>query len=253
MSIPPQTRNVLTSDGQKIVFDHYAQSREDLVIIAHGFFNSKDSVLLKDLGQALLPKRDVILMDFRGHGKSQGLFYWTAKEHLDLLAVLDAVENDYRRIAVIGFSLGAATTIITAVKTKRIGSVIAVSSPVSFEKIEFHFWDLDVENDIFYNLTGQGHRGKGVRPGPFWLKKERPIEVVDQITCPILFLHGEADWVIRPWHSQALFDKARSPKEIAILKNGPHAEYLVRKNKSETVGHIRDWLDKTLNGKGTAV
>ena len=247
-----QTKSVMTSDRQEIVYDHYAQSKQDLVIIAHGFFNSKDSVLLKALGQALLPDRDVIIMDFRGHGKSRGLFYWTTKEYLDLLAVLDAVQNDYRKIAVIGFSLGAATTIITATKTERIDSIIAVSGPTSFDKIEFHFWDLDIENDIFFNITGQGHVGKGVRPGPFWQKKERPIELVDQITCPIFFLHGDADWLIRPWHSQALYDKAKSMKDIAILKNGPHAEYLIRKNKKESIELIRAWLDKTMSEKERA-
>jgi len=243
-----QTKSVMTSDRQKIVYDHYARSGRDLVIIAHGFFNSKDSVLLKELGQALSPRYDVILMDFRGHGKSRGLFYWTTKEHLDLLAVLQHVQNDYRKIAVIGFSLGAATTIIAAARTQRIDSIVAVSAPTCFEKIEFHFWDLDIENDIFYNITGQGHIGKGVRPGPFWLKKERPIDLVARVTCPILFIHGEADWLIRPWHSQALFDQARSLKDIAILKNGPHAEYLIRKNKPETIKWIRTWLDKTLDG-----
>jgi len=236
----------MTPDQQQIAYDHYRCGAPDLVIIAHGFFNSKDSVLLKELGRDLSGDYDVILLDFRGHGKSRGLFYWTTKEYLDLLAVLQAEQEKYRKIAVIGFSLGAATTIITATKTQRIGSIIAVSGPTAFEKIEFHFWDLDIENDIFYNIAGKGSVGKGVRPGPFWQKKERPIDLVDQVSCPVFFIHGEADWLIQPWHSQAMYDKAHGIKDIAVLKNGPHAEYLMRKNKQEFLVLVHQWLRKTL-------
>ena len=245
------TQCVKTQDNEHIMYDHYTRGSEELVIIAHGFFNSKDSVLLKGLGQELIAEYDVAIMDFRGHGKSKGLFYWTTKEYLDLLAVLNDTKKDYKRIGVIGFSLGAATTIITATKADMIDTVIAVSGPTEFERIEFHFWDLDVENDVLFNLAGDGKLGKGVRPGPFWLKKEKPINLVGKVTCPIFFIHGDADWIIKPWHSRALYEKARSKKNIAIIKKGPHAEYLLRenKNKEEAVALIKGWLKETLNGR----
>ena len=165
---------------------------------------------------------------------------------MDLIAVLQEVRAQYQKIGVIGCSLGAATSIITAAKTDLIDTLVSVSAPTEFEKIEFHFWDLDVENDIFYNLTGEGRRGKGVRPGPFWLKKEKPINVVSQVKCPVLFIHGEEDWLIKPWHSQALYDKTEGKKKIVLIKNGLHAEYLVRKSREETIAAIKDWLNQTL-------
>jgi len=241
-----KTKSLLTEDRQEILYDHYQNGAKNLIIIAHGFFNSKNSTLLQDLGQELWGDYDVILMDFRGHGQSKGLFYWTTKEYIDLIAVLKRVKDQYEKIGVIGFSLGAATSIITASKIDWINTLILVSAPTEFEKIEFHFWDLDVENDILYNLIGKGKIGKGVRPGPFWLPKEKPVHLIAQVKSPILFLHGEADWLIRPWHSQTLHEKAKGQKEIVIIKNGPHAEYLIRKNKRETVKIIKDWLTITL-------
>ena len=74
-----ETKTVVTSDRHEILYDHYQAGAKNLVVIAHGFFNSKDSILLKDLGRELWPERDVILLDFRGHGKSKGFFYWTTK------------------------------------------------------------------------------------------------------------------------------------------------------------------------------
>lgn len=241
-----ETKSIVTEDKQKIYYDHYKNGHSNLIVIAHGFFNSKDAVLLRQLGDELKDQYDTVILDFRGHGQSGGLFYWTTKEYIDLIAVLENVRKDYDKIGLIGFSLGAATSIITAAKVDWVDSVISVSAPTEFEKIEYHFWELDVENDIMYNLIGDGRVGKGVRPGPFWLKKDKPINRVADVKAPIFFLHGESDWLIKPTHSQELFSKAKSKKDIAIIKNGPHAEYLIRKNKDETVKLIRNWFTETL-------
>lgn len=238
--------SVLTIDQHRVHYDLYRQGHDQAIIIAHGFFNSKDALLLKELGRALEDQFDVLIMDFRGHGKSSGLFYWTSKEYLDLQAVLGEAKKYYKHIGVIGFSLGAATSIIAASKGEEIDTVISISAPSEFEKIEYHFWELDVENDIGYNLFGGGRVGKSVRPGPFWLKKDKPIQSVEQIKCPIFYIHGEADWLIKPWHSEELYKKTPTQKRLSIIKNGPHAEYLIRKNKEETIGSIREWLKETL-------
>ena len=124
-------------------------------------------------------------------------------------------------------------------------SLISVSAPADFEKIEYHFWKLDFENDIVYNL-GDGKIGKGIRPGPWWLKKEKPIDCVGKIKIPVFYIHGQADWLIKPWHSEDLYKKTNSKKRLAIIKNGPHAEYLIRKNKKETIQLIKEWFKETL-------
>lgn len=237
---------VETKDKVKIHVDHYSYGHEKVVIIAHGFFNSKQAVLMKDLGLSLRDDYDVIIMDFRGHGKSQGLFYWTSKEYLDLLAVLDYAHQHYAKIGVIGFSLGAATSLIATPKTHLIDSLISVSGPSDFDKIEYHFWQLDPENDIGYNLFGEGKIGKGVRPGPWWTKKEKPIDAVKNIKIPVCFIHGKADWLIKPWHAEALYKATTSKKQLSLIDKGPHAEYLIRKNKKETVEIIRKWFEETM-------
>jgi pimeloyl-ACP methyl ester carboxylesterase len=242
-----ETKTLVTEDGQHICYDHYQGGHKNLVVIAHGFFNSKDAILLKKLGEALSEDYDVVNMDFRGHGKSKGLFYFTTKEYIDLLAIVAAVRPAYQRIGVIGFSLGAATSLIGASKTRQIDSVIAVSPPAEFGKIEYRFWELDMKRDVLYNVVGDGRIGKGIRPGPFWLRKEKPINVVGKIACPVLYIHGEADWLIKPWHSQALYNKTGGNKKIAIIQNGPHAEYLLLTHLDETMRLIKDWFWETLN------
>ncbi|MDD5730958.1 MAG: alpha/beta hydrolase [Candidatus Omnitrophica bacterium] len=63
---------------------------------------------------------------------------------------------------------------------------------------------------------------------------------------PVFFVHGEKDWVVKPWHSKILHANAASPAKIAFIKNGPHAEYLIRDNQAEMLDLIKDWLEETL-------
>lgn len=237
---------VETTDKNKICFDHYDSGHSKVVVIAPGFFNSKQAVPMKDLAGALVDEYDVIVMDFRGHGKSSGLFYWTSKEYLDLQSVLEYAHQKYERIGVIGFSLGAATGIITASKTDLMDSFISVSAPTELNKIEYHFWELNAESDIFYNVWGEGRLGKGIKPGPWWLGKGKPIDCVGKIKIPVLYIHGDSDWLIKTWHSEELYKKTNSKKRLCFIKNGPHAEYLIIKNKDETIRLIKKWFEETL-------
>jgi fermentation-respiration switch protein FrsA (DUF1100 family) len=64
-----------------------------------------------------------------------------------------------------------------------------------------------------------------MRPGSPALQKTRPIDIVHKISpVPVLFLHGERDWLVKPSHSQRLFDRAKDPKAMTIIEDGGHAE-----------------------------
>lgn len=241
-------KNVITSDGVNISWLWHNMGHKRVIVIAHGFYNSKEAVLLKQLGQDLSNEYDVALIDFRGHGKSGDLFYWTSKEYLDLTAVLEELSRSYDTIGVVGFSLGAATTIITASKTDLINSMVLVSPPTKFEKIEYRLWEIDFNLDIKYSLFGEGRIGKGVRPGPWWLAKEQPIDCMAQIKQPMYFIHGTKDWLIKPWHTEALYNASQSSKKMMdIIPNGPHAEYLMLTHREIIVEKIRKWFRGTLS------
>ncbi len=244
MGVVKESRIVQTEDKLKIEFDHYKAGQKKLIVIAHGFYNSKSSPLLQELGQKLLDQYDIAIMDFRGHGKSGGLFHWASKEPMDLEAVLRYLRPDYEKIAVIGFSFGAGIGMIVAGTTDLMDNLIFVSGPSEFHKIDFRWWELDVENDIIFNL-GPGGKGKGARPGPFWQPKVQPLDIVGSLAVPVCYIHGDEDWTIKPWHAQTLYEKTPTQKHLKILQGGPHAEYLMRKHKNEFLGEIRSWLDQT--------
>jgi len=237
---------LLTSDNYRIDYQHYKNNHDKVIIIAHGFYNSKDAVVLKELAQVLSNTYDVVTFDFRGHGRSSGLFSWTSKEEKDLTAVLDYVKGNYKEIGLIGFSLGAAVSINLVSKLKDVTSLVAISAPSDVNKIDYHLWKLDWKGDVFYTLLGEGKIGKGIRPGPFWLKKDKPIDSVSTVKIPILYIHGDKDWVIKPWHSQALYEKTNSKTHLEIIKNGAHSEYLIRDYPDKMLNLIKGWFDDTL-------
>ena len=245
------SKTLITVDQHTISYQHFKNNHPQVVVIAHGFYNSKDTELLQGLVKKFTSDFDVFIFDFRGHGKSSGLFAWTSKENNDLGAVLEHLQPQYKKIGIIAFSLGASISInlLSSGRFKKVSALILMSCASEFEKIDYKFWHLDLKGDLIYTLFAtSGRKGRGVRPGPFWLKKQKPIENVGLIDIPILYIHGERDWVIKPWHSQALYEKTQSKKKLVMIKNGPHAEYILRDYPQDSIREIKKWLSSTMRG-----
>ena len=242
-------RNVTlqTKDHHRIEAVHHENGFKKAVILAHGFFNAKDAYLFREIAKALAVHYDVVAFDFRGHGKSAGLFTWTSKECVDLQAVIAYVkECRYDSIGLMGFSLGAAISLIEAAQNPDIKTVIAVSAPYDFWKIDYHFWKPAMLDDLKLNL-GYKAKGKGVRPGHPWEPKIAPIDVVERISPrPVLFLHGAEDWLINVRHSRELYNKAKEPKKIVILEKVGHAETMFDQQPDQFMKPCLEWFANTL-------
>ncbi|MBU2634781.1 MAG: lysophospholipase [Nanoarchaeota archaeon] len=240
----------LTSeDNIKIALNYYAKSgRDSILIVCPGCFMCKDAKPFLNMAEDFFEYFDVIVMDFRGHGKSGGLFTFSAKEHLDLKAVVDYAKKKYAKIILLGFSLGAATAIIYTTKYKGIYGIIAVSTPTDFEKIENHFF----KKDAVIPAMKKFEFGKSptLRPGNIALKKIKPIDVVSGISpAPVLFLSGRKDPIIHHWHAEKLFERAREPKKLTVFQDGLHAEELYRKSKRKFIDTCMEWYQDINQGR----
>lgn len=127
-----------TDDKITISLNHHSGGRDTVLIICPGCFMCKDAKPFVQMAEDFAEHFDVIAMDFRGHGQSGGLFTFTAREHLDLKAVIEYARKKYKQVVLIGFSLGAATAIIYAAKHKDVSGVIAVSAPWHADKLFEH-------------------------------------------------------------------------------------------------------------------
>jgi pimeloyl-ACP methyl ester carboxylesterase len=233
-------------DKTKIAINHFKQEgRNVVIIICHGFSMSKDAKPFLDLSNDLFELCDVISMDQRGHGDSDGTFSFSHLEHEDIKAVIDYSQQYYDRIYLIGFSLGAASCIIEAARNKNVAGLIVVSPPISFEKIENRFLD---KGALLPGFQKFGIHTIKLRIGNIFSKKINPIDVVDKISpIPLLIIQGEKDPIIFKHHAEKLYQKAKEPKRIIIIKDGLHAEELYRQNPKDFIDLCFLWL-KGLEG-----
>ena len=239
------TEAVSTTDGVTVSLDVYGHgARNAVVIICPGFFQSKDTPTFQRMSQTLTGKYDILAMDFRGHGRSSGLYTFSAREGADFEAVLLWARERYQRIGVLGFSLGAAIAINTVSRHQDIvQSLVAVSAPCAFEDIDFKFWTPEAIRTGMQGLES----GAGCRPGSLLLKKERPIENVQKLKAiPVLFIHGTRDVIVGIQHSRRLYAAAPGQKRLETIEGGSHAEALFRDDPKRFSDLVIGWYAQTL-------
>ncbi|MDP3730026.1 MAG: alpha/beta hydrolase [Candidatus Omnitrophota bacterium] len=127
-----------------------------------------------------------------------------------------------------------------------IKSMVLISCPSRFSAIDYHFWESGMWADLKDNIDCKWE-GKGARTGSILLSKDPPIDSIGNIKdTALLFIHGDRDWVVKPRHSKALYDKAGTYKNIEIIKGGFHAERLIEFHYARMRSLILDWFSKTL-------
>lgn len=229
-----------TQDNIKIAINLFETNHDEVLIIAPGWFMTKDSNAFDKMAEAFSKDFDVITMDFRGHGKSSGFYTFSAKEVKDIQTVVDFAKENYKKIYLAGFSLGAGLALIHSAIEQNIDKIIAVSAHHSFEKIENHMWKKAAWGETFKKL--EVRRCLSIRPSIISHKKIKPIEIIDKITVPTLFIAGEKDPTVHPWHTEALYDKAVCKKHYEVFENCCHAEDLFLQSKDKFMEICTNWL-----------
>lgn len=229
-----------TSDKIKIAINHYKKEKKYVLIIAPGWTMSKDSKFINEIAKLFAKSFDVISLDFRGHGKSSGLYTFTNKEIKDLESVTSYAKKNYEKVYLLGFSLGGAISIIHNTTKKNVDGLITVSAPHSFNRIKNYMWIKDFFKNPFKKYEFK--RWITVRPSPIISKKVKPIDVIDKLSVPTLFIAGDSDKITHPDDTKSLFDKAKCKKQFKLFKNCNHAEDLIYQEKEKFTNTCIDWL-----------
>jgi len=188
-----------TSDGVKIAANYYPNPQARFTILyCNG--NMSDLGLIKQLMKRFNAEGYAIFaFDYHGYGISDG----TPSEsttYLDANAAYDYLINNLHispdRIIVYGKSLGAGVALQLAINRKVAGLVM--ESPfVSAYRVYTQ-----------YPLI------------PF--DKYRNLAKINQLSSPLLVIHGEQDSVIPFWQGKKLYEKASVPKVKFWVANADH-------------------------------
>lgn len=244
-----QTTGGLTLRGWLFRTQTKRYDPERFVIIAGGYRTNKSNMLgisghLWRLGYS------VLAFDFRGQGESdrEPVLTLGHREVDDLLAAVNYLTGRFGKVplAVLGFSMGAAVSILAAARDKRITAVIADSPFASHEQVLSHSVRRTLRiyspfilkaGDLFFALRA-GFRLGEVAP-------ER--EVAKIAPRPLLLIHGTADDICPFEGSKRIYENAGEPKQLWALPELSHcAAYFT--DRRAYVERIDRFLDKALSG-----
>lgn len=183
----------------------------------------------------------VLIFNFRGTRDSGGNFDilgWSR----DLEAVIDYLwklpEVDRSRLALLGFSAGAAVSAYIAAQDKRISCVALCACPAEFSFL----------NEPTQPLIDHFRRIGLIRDAGFprsvasWLdnfKMVTPVEHITQIAPrPLLLVHGTNDDLVDISNARRLYGRAGEPKQLSIIEGAGHR--LRQDNRAMKV--VLDWL-----------
>ncbi|HPU50940.1 MAG TPA: alpha/beta fold hydrolase [Burkholderiaceae bacterium] len=140
---------------------------------------------------------DVLMMDYRGYGKSTGRIESEAQLHADARAVWERFAPRYRdrRVVFFGRSLGTGPAAALAAQL-RPDLTVLVAPYLSMAA-----------------LAAQHYRWVPTRLLRYPMRTD---QVISQIEGPVLLLHGEADALIPASHSQALQSLASQGRAVIV-------------------------------------
>jgi alpha-beta hydrolase superfamily lysophospholipase len=226
-----------------------AANSDRVIIMVHsaGANRADASIGALDIAAGLVAHGfNVLMFDLRGCGESDGdMVSGGYFEKRDLEGAVEYVKGrGFERIGVMGFSLGAVTSILAAAVDKDIDAVVSDSS----------FADL---NDIMRPEFSARTRAPQffLYPILFMIKiiygvdfpAIRPVASVADIgPRPILFIHGDADETIPIEHARRLSQAANNPRdELWILPGAGHTQsYKARPD--EYMDRITAFFDASL-------
>lgn len=225
------TRQTLTTeDGVRLDAVHRPPRRhsELAIVVAHGFTGTWRNPRIGEVMDVFREHGGVLGFDFRGHGHSGGLSTLGDREVLDVAAAVShARDLGYARVALIGFSMGAAVAVRYGALYGDVTAVASVSGPSRWyykgtpamrwlhRAVELRAGRLVTRAFLKTRISGEGWSDLPLSPTEA-APKLSPI--------PYLVVHGDADRYFPLRHAYELHHAAREPKELWIERGMGHAE-----------------------------
>lgn len=197
------------------------------------------------LGQIAKEGYVVIASQYRGNGGSEGNEEFGGKDVNDITILPEVLKEievaDTNNIGMYGWSRGGMMTYIALTKTQKIKTVV-VGGAISdnFRSIKDRpEMEIGVLSELIPNYADNKDIELEKRSAIKWANKF-PKDV------PILMLHGNSDWRVKPEQSLNLaleFEKNRIPYRLIMFEGGDHG---ISEHKNEVNEQVFKWFNKYL-------
>ena len=226
-NFPAEDWTLESFDGLKLHAKKFspAENTNRWAILIHGY--GRDGTFAYDYAEEYLKRGwNVLVPDLRAAGQSEGEFITMgALESRDIFdwskKISDA--NPDAKIILHGVSMGAATTLLAAALEPK--NLVAVVEDCGYTSA-YEMFTAQVKK-LFslpeYPVMPCANLVCKLKTG-VKISDAAPINVVDKIKVPVLFIHGDADKLVPFEMMEKLFDSCISTKEKFVVHGAGHAD-----------------------------
>lgn len=194
------------------------------MIFSHGVTESKTN-MIKYMNLFMKKGFNALLYDQRRHGKSGGenTSYGFYERH-DLKAVADWLKKrvgDDLTLGIFGESMGGATTLMYAGTVEDEADFYVVDCPYSdfTEQLKIRLKEDFRLPPFILSYTDLFLKWRA----GYSMKEVAPIQAIQHIKKPVLFIHGQEDHFIPASMTKLLYDAKQGDKELYMPEKGGHA------------------------------
>lgn len=221
-----------------------------VIVLVHGSTRNRAEPPERMLGIAkelVSHGYNVLTFDMRGHGESEGQHISAGLyERNDLLGAIDYIKQRgiKSKIGVLGFSMGAATSLMTTAECKEINAV-AVDGAYA-----------DIVSIVESEFANRSDLPKFFLPIILFMTKTlydvdftaiKPIEAVREITVPVFIIHGGQDTMVPVEHAYRLAEACQNPDSRSwVVPEAEHCEAYIERPE-EYVDKVFSFFDDTLD------
>lgn len=187
----------------------------------------------------------VFCFDFAGCGCSEGKYislgYFEAQ---DLNIIIDMLESQFgfQQFILWGRSMGATVSILALESSDKIKAAVADSPYISIKSLVKQLGRARKVPDFIIKSSTESVRNKVSEKANFDIYDVSPLEKVNHIKKPILFIHGIDDKFVIKKNSEILFSRCSSEYKEILLVPGEHDS----NRPAETIKYATTFLCKAV-------
>lgn len=244
--LPSEEVTIISKDKLKLkgVYHNLHPNTKKVVIINHGY--TANRYVCYQFSDIFFEEGfNVLLIDMRSHGESEGKFAsYGYNEADDLDCWVEWLKNKVGTDAYIGLhgqSMGAATVMLYG--GSHPSDIKFVIEDCGFtsakEEIKFQFSLIKIPFWPLYDLI----RLKAKRRYKFNLNAISPKDAISNSSVPTLFIHGTKDTVVPSWMAETLYKSKHGEKDRLYLVDGADhmTAYYTNKNKYKEI--VKNFLN----------
>ena len=224
----------------------YSTQNNPWVICIHGYGGKATGMveyteMFRNLGM------NVLTVDLRGHGDSQGNYYTLGvRDSDDVILWTDWLKKSFKadKIILFGISMGGATALMAAEKKSELFSiVISDSAPSDFNRMFMRILKhrvglvahLFMPMLYLYTRVFAGYSLADASAG----------EYVSQISIPTLYIHGQSDGLVPLEMMTELYEKSTCQKERFVMQGAEHTG-AIKTDKGLYLRKVSDFIQRTV-------